>query len=111
MIIIYQWARTAMLACERSRAVLAPSFLALSGHWVMVFERMLAQTFQILRADYHSFINQIVTDRHVVVHFAGAFRSSAVYFPFLNVIEEVIFEPMTAEALRARPDRAAVLPI
>ena len=54
-------------------------------------------------------MSQIITNGNIVKHFAWTLRSTAVYFSFLNIIEEVIFVAMTAKTLRTRPNRSAIL--
>jgi hypothetical protein len=53
----------------------------------------------------------IVTDRNIVKHLACAFGCAAIDLPLCDVIEKVIFISVAAEALRARPNSATILPI
>ncbi len=70
---------------------------------------MFAQAFQVLGTNYTIRQNRAITYWDIVKHLASAFRCSAVDLPVLDVIEEVVFESVTTEALRGWTDSPAVL--
>jgi hypothetical protein len=68
---------------------------------VMVFMGMLAETFQVLGAK----------DGDILKHLANALASPAVDLPVNNIVEEVLFKPVAAEALGGGSNGPAVLAI
>lgn len=95
----------AMVPTCKPSAVIAAiwGFKALSiAIWIMIVARMLAKTLKVLRPDYKIMnLESLLTDWYVIEHFALAFltMSLAVDLSGFNIVEEVVFVPVTTETL------------